>query len=235
MYVRIAIVVLLASAILGERAAAQDTAESPALAEARQRFAMAEELFARRDFASALREWERCYALMEGHPRRYYVLFNMGRALEELGRNREAIDAYERFLADAPADADHRADAQQNLNELRLRLQLEGGFSPSPIGLAIGGVGAAAIVAGAILGGIALAQDGDARRDCEGTRCTADAHAAIGEAGTFASVADVLLFGGLAVLSAGVVLAIVLAEGGDASASAMCTHQGCGAVVRGRF
>lgn len=227
--------VSLALAVSG--AAAQEPAMSD---ESRQRFELAREAFERRDFATALTEWERVYALLDGHPRRAYILYNIARSHEELGRSGAALELYERFLREAGPDAPNRADAQRHANELRLRVSLEresevangGAFVPSPVGIAIGSVGAAAMIAGAIVGALALAQEGEARADCEGTRCTPDAHAALGEAGLLANAADGLLWGGLAVLATGAVLTFVLAE---TETSAACTSEGCAAFVRGAF
>jgi cytochrome c-type biogenesis protein CcmH/NrfG len=118
--------------------------------ESRQRFDLGQQAFERGDFATALTEWERVYALMDGHPRRAFLLYNMARSHEELGRSAEALALYERFLAEAGEDAPNRAEAQRHANELRLRVRLDGegeaaassaeggGFSPSPIGIAIG-------------------------------------------------------------------------------------------------
>lgn len=78
---------------------------SPAHREAENRFHLATEAFDLGDFASSLREWERVYALLDGHPNRAYVLYNMARANEELGRAREALELYERFLRDAGPEA----------------------------------------------------------------------------------------------------------------------------------
>ena len=165
----------------------------------------------------------------------------MARAHEELGRSAQALRLYERFLAEAGDDAPNRAEAQRNATELRLRLRLDEeapapseGWSPSPIGIAIGAAGAAAMIAGAVVGALALA-DGDAAvAGCEGTRCTPAAHAAIGDAQVLANAADGLLWGGLAVLATGVVLTFVLAES-PTTASAACTGEGCVAVVREGF
>ncbi len=220
-------------------AAAQDT-ESPAIREARQRFEMAEELFERGDYASALTEWERVHALMEGHPNRNYVLYNIARAYEELRRDSDAIGQYERFLAETGEAAPMRAEAQQRLRELRLRLSLDargggGGFAPSPVGIVVASIGAAALVAGGVLGGVALADDTSARAACEGTRCTPEAFAALGDAHVLANVADGLLFGGLAVVATGVVLTFVLGSTEAPPVAALCTGEGCGVFVQGRF
>jgi cytochrome c-type biogenesis protein CcmH/NrfG len=46
--------------------------------ESRQRFDLGQQAFERGDFAVALSEWERVHALMEGHPRRAYLLYKHG-------------------------------------------------------------------------------------------------------------------------------------------------------------
>lgn len=229
------------------------TAASPVSGEARQRFELGRQAFEQGDFATALSEWERVYSLLEGHPNRELVTYNMARAHEELGRTREALELYERFLAQTGDEAPSRADAQRHVRELRLRLQLDAqtsqeepaasdpepaqpsGFSASPVGIAIASIGAAAVIAGAIVGGLALAQDGDARADCDATRCSPDAYSALVDAHTLANAADGLLWGGLGVLAVGAVLTFVLGGSGDTEASAACTGDGCVAVVQGRF
>ncbi len=247
---------LLAAGLLAlsASASAQEEPESPAVQEARQRFELGTRHAEQGDWALALTEWERVRSILESvrHPRSSYVVYNIARANEELGRTREAIEAYERYLAATANDpeAPSRDDAERHLRELRVRRQLQGaeegttagreqsasaGFSPSPVGLAIGGIGAAAVVAGAIVGGLALSQGDAARADCVGTRCTPEAHAAIGDAQTLANAADALLWGGVAVLAAGVVLTIALGDSGEARASAACTGDGCMAVLEGRF
>jgi hypothetical protein len=96
-------------------------------------------------------------------------------------------------------------------------------------------VGGAAAIAGAVFGGVALADSDGARADCSGTVCPESARSGIADAQTLANVADGLLWGGLAVAATGVVLMFVLADGGETQASAGCSPDGCGAVVRGRF
>jgi tetratricopeptide (TPR) repeat protein len=220
--------------------------DGPVSDEARQRFELAARHFDQGDFASALTEWQRVYALLDGHPNREFVAYNMARANEQLGRNREALELYERYLAatEGRADAPNRPEAQRHAQELRLRLQLAeedtggeaGAFAPSPVGITVGAIGVASVIAGGIVGGLALAQDGSARADCEGSRCTPEAYAAIGDAHTLAAVSDGLLWGGLAVAAAGLVLVFVLSGGNEGTAaSAACDREGCMAVVGGSF
>lgn len=225
------------------RAYAQDANESPAIAEARQRFTVATELFDSGNYAGALREWQTVYQLMESHPNRAQVLFNIGRAYQELGQARQALAHFRRYLAETPGDAPHRATAQQIMRELELRLELQreggqdsGGFSPAPIGIAIGVTGVAAIIAGSVLGGMALAMDSSGRAQCQEGRCTEEAYATVVDAHMYANVADVLLWSGIGLAAAGTIVAIVLGDSPDnARGSASCTSDGCVVVLGAAF
>lgn len=238
----------LSIALSAAPALAQEAEPSPAIQEARQRFAIAEDLYHNQNFAGALREWQEVYRLMDGHPNRAHVLFNIGRAYQELSRNREALEHFRRFLAEARDDASNRDDAAQTIRELELRLEIEGadgsraptgggGFSPSPVGLVLAGVGGAAAIAGGVVGGLALGQDADARGRCTLAACEPEAYDSLVAAHTLANVADGLLWGGLAVMATGVVLTFVLgSEGGsEPRVAAGCTMDGCGLSISGVF
>lgn len=100
-------------------AATEDAAPAdPRLEEAMERYADANALFERGDHAGALSEMERVYQLLEGTPNQYVVLYNLGRVHEELFRYDRAIELYQRYLAEAPADAPDRADAEASLRAL---------------------------------------------------------------------------------------------------------------------
>lgn len=99
-----------------QTAATQD--ESPTHREAMGRFEDAQALFDRGDYRAALAEFQRIYDLLEGHPNRYFVLFNLGRAYEELHRYDRAIDMYRRYLDEGGPDADGRADVEASLRAL---------------------------------------------------------------------------------------------------------------------
>ncbi|HJL15725.1 MAG TPA: tetratricopeptide repeat protein [Sandaracinaceae bacterium LLY-WYZ-13_1] len=222
-----------------------------AVAEARTRFELAERHFDDGDYALALSEFERVRELMEAadHPNAIYVEYNIALANEEMGREQAALAAYERFLAESGPEAPNREEAQRRLRELRARLELdardraaaeraavESDGSISPIGPIVTAIGGAAMIAGGVLGGVAIAESDRAREGCVDSRCPAGARDGIADAQTLAHVSDALLFGGLAVAATGVVLLFVLREGGDeAAASAACTGRGCAAFVRGRF
>src|SRR5690606_12641166 len=115
------------------------------------------------------------------------LLYNLGRARERADQIAAAVEAFERFLAEAPADAMERAEGEQSLEALRARLPPrepevreaepapqpepapEAPPPPPPSGTATGplpwivaGAGAATLIAGAVLGGLALATYADA-------------------------------------------------------------------------
>lgn len=97
---------------------AAPTPSSPEEAEAIERFADAQAMFERGDHLGALAEMERIYQLLEGTPNQYVVLYNLGRVYEELFQYDRAVQLYQRYLADAPADATDRADAEASLRAL---------------------------------------------------------------------------------------------------------------------
>jgi hypothetical protein len=208
---------------------------TPAQQEARQHYEAAEALAAREEWAGALGEFARAYELAEGLPTRHLIRMDVALANAELGRHRETVRLLELFMQEAPADEPQRVEAQRRLDEARRQVALERGFEPSPVGLTILAVGAASVIAGAILGGLALQQDGDARAMCVGTSCTQSSLDAIGGAHDLAIGADVLLFGGLGIATLGAILSVALGSSGGTSASAMCTDQGCELEIAGRF
>ncbi len=109
--------VLLASS----GAHAQDESD-PRMIEARRRFAEAEEIYIRGDFAGALAEFVRIYDLLEGNPRRFFVLWNMGRCQEQLFRYGEALTSFQRYLQEGGAGAELAPQVRQKIAELEARL-----------------------------------------------------------------------------------------------------------------
>jgi hypothetical protein len=92
--------------------------ESPSYREALERFEGAQQLFESGDYRAALAEFQRIYELLDGHPRRYFVLFNLGRSYEELHRYDRAIELYRRYLDEGGAAAEDRADVEASLRAL---------------------------------------------------------------------------------------------------------------------
>lgn len=229
------------------QAAAQDAQpDTPQIQEARERFDRATQEYEDGHYALALADFEAVYrSLTEaGHRSAPIVLFNVARCYVRLGRAEDAIRTYERFLADAPEGAPNIEVARTEVRDLRARIALRGGAQTpttgggiSPVGPIVAGIGAAAMIAGAITGGLAIAAHDDATRGCTSDgHCPAELSSTADQAQLLANATDGLLFGGLAVAAAGVLLVFVLPSDGEApSASAGCSMTGCGAVVRGRF
>lgn len=101
-------------------------ADDPRMVEARRRFDEAERIYERGDYAGALAEFQRIYQLLEGHPRRFFVLYNVGRCQEQLFQYADALDSYQRYLSEgggAPdADAELAQSARQKIHDLNERL-----------------------------------------------------------------------------------------------------------------
>lgn len=245
---------LLALTLLSTPAAvsAQDNLE-----EARREFEQAETEFERANFALALRGFERSYELLEGHPRRPLVLYNIGRCYEELGRYREARDAYTRYLRDAGDEALQREETEARVRELETRVSMDADATPpaasatpdasspseaassggpSPVGPIVLGVGGAMLIAGAITGAVTLANRGDLTAMCDGMRCPASSRGLADDVDTLALTTDILLFGGAAVAATGLILTLVLQEESDTTTAALtCSDTGCMAFLRGEL
>jgi hypothetical protein len=108
-----ATLVLLATTTV---ARAQEAEETAAVEEARAAFGQAEDDFNAGNYALAMQGFERSYSLLEGHPRRHLVLFNIARCNEELGNLEQAVEAFERYLREG-------GDSQANADETRRRIQ----------------------------------------------------------------------------------------------------------------
>ncbi len=85
---------------------------------ARERFQSGELLFENGNFDAALAEYQAVYDLLEGHPRRYNVLFNIGLCNERLFRYDRAIEFYQRYLDEGGADAEDRATVEASIRTL---------------------------------------------------------------------------------------------------------------------
>jgi tetratricopeptide (TPR) repeat protein len=103
------LVVLMLSPTVGR--AQDDATRATALGLVRE----GSKLLERNDFQAALDKFNQAYALVHS-PKQ---LFNQGLALRGLGRNVEAVQAVERFLAEAKdASAEHRDKARGKIAEL---------------------------------------------------------------------------------------------------------------------
>lgn len=91
-------------------------------AEIRARFAEAERIYAQGDFAGALAEFDRIYQLLEQNPRRFFVLYNIGRCQEQLFRYGDALTSYQRYLNEGGARTELAGDAFARIRALEARL-----------------------------------------------------------------------------------------------------------------
>lgn len=223
-------------------ARAQDdgvTEDSPQLREAQARFHVAEAQFEQENFALAADTFREVYDMMEGHPRRYLVLFNIGRCLEETGAYRQAAAAYRQYLEEGGAQATNASDMRARAEEMERRAALTEAppstrsgettvvaeVAPAPSGpdegLLFGGVATLGVaVAGfavmGISGGMALAEDSSLASGCGATASCRPEDVA--DADTFALVSDLGLGLGAAAAIAGTVLVILgltSSSGGD--------------------
>lgn len=136
--------------------------------------------------------------------------YNLGRAYESAGQIEEAIDAYESYLVAAP-EATDRESVERRIERLRERLPpptppepvppVVKPTAPRPIVApwVLAALGGAGLVAGATLGGLALAR----RKDAVDARIQADAAAHLDDARRFATGANVAFAVGGALAIAG--------------------------------
>lgn len=217
----------------GARAQAQPD-EDPRRAAARRVLEEAEAHMAARRFGLAAQGFEDVYARMRemNMARAPLMLWNLGLALLEMpGREPAARRAFERFLAESegltqdPLVVEYRGLAQQHVADLDARGVIDasapGGGGISPIGPILLGTAAAVLGVGAVLGGLALARDGDLAAQCGGTACadTRELRALHGEMTTFAAIADTMFVVGGVVAAVGLVLTFVLTEGSPPSSA----------------
>lgn len=220
-------------------ASAQDA--DPRIAQARAVFEEGEAHHADGRFLLAAESFERAYALMReaGHPNAGMVLYNLGASYDELpGRERQAIDAYERFLREAPASEptvqELTPNVQARIRELERRAGAGGG-GLSPVGPIVMAVGGAAVIAGVIMGGIALTQDGDQVERCPSrTDCPESLRDEVEQTRTLAAVGDGFWIGGAVVAATGLVLLFVLPseEGSTTQTTVSVTGAPGGGLVR---
>jgi tetratricopeptide (TPR) repeat protein len=154
--------------VLASSAALTAHAQSstPADEEAHLRFEAGRAAYQRGGFEDALADFQRAYELSH----RYELLYNIGSTFDHLRRDDEAIDAFTRFLAEAPADNPNRQEVERRIEvmrEARARTDVvpEPEITPEPVAPVapptsssadpapwiLVGVGTAVLIAGAIV------------------------------------------------------------------------------------
>ncbi len=163
---------------------------------------------------------------------------NLQARLEELRRVIEQDEQRTQQLT----DAERRAEEEARRAEQEARARREAEAAPEAWPWVVFGVGAAATIAGAVVGGVALGDASALRSECDDMgQCLPQTNfeERRDNAQTLALVGDVLLFGGGAVALTGLILGLVfgLGGGGDDApqAVAACTADGCVGTIGGSF
>jgi tetratricopeptide (TPR) repeat protein len=84
-------------------------------AEARRLYGEARTAFEAGDFDTAVRNFRRAYLLSP----RFALLYNIGQAELRAGHDALALEAFEAFLRQAPADDEHRGEVEERARMLR--------------------------------------------------------------------------------------------------------------------
>jgi hypothetical protein len=79
----------------------------------------AETLFANDIFETALAEYKKAYDILEGHPKHYQVLYNIGLCCERLNRYTEALAYYQQYLRMCSAYGKDCATVEKDIETLK--------------------------------------------------------------------------------------------------------------------
>jgi len=193
-------------------------------------------------YADAAREFQAAYELSQ----RPELLFNLGRALENAGRDREAFDAYERFETAGSPGIDP-ATLRSRIEALRARLPRAAApvaptvtlrpptpVTPTPtppprverpaasrslaLPITLLSAGGALLLTGLALGLTVSSTYSDLEGRCSGRVCDPALQGDADAASTRAVVGDVLGGAGLAAIAAGVVVLLLPRSSSDARA-----------------
>ena len=187
-------------------------------------------------YTEAEDSFRRAYELMPAtRPRRALILQNLALSIERQGgRDVDALRAWREFrdAAESVAEPDQLAHADARIEELTRRAarRSDGPSSTGsvhiagPIVLVLGGTAA---VAGAVVGIVGLEERNAILALCSGTECPGEAEGRAADLETFAALADALIWPGLAIAAAGVVLTMTLREASDAQPEISCGPGGC--------
>ncbi len=119
-----------AAAAQDEAAADKSEVQAQAKAEAQARMDAGSLFYRQGDFEGALAKFNEAHALFPS-PKIY---FNIGQALRKLDRLEAAVEAFERFLAEAKEAApEARKDAQDIIDELRPKVRSSSAVVPAAV------------------------------------------------------------------------------------------------------
>ncbi|MBX3275439.1 MAG: hypothetical protein KF729_34585 [Sandaracinaceae bacterium] len=236
-------------------------------ARAREHFQIATRYYDEGRFIEAAQQFEEAFEL-SGRPELQYNAYIAYREAHQARRAAAMLEGYLRGVPDAPdrvnlearleelrrviaqdeartaqlSDAEERALAQAQRAEQEAAARRAAESAPEAWPWVILGVGGAALIAGAITGGLALGAASTLRSECDAMgQCLPQVNlqARRDEARAMALVGDFLLFGGGLVAATGLILGLVFGLGrSDQSApraSAACTPEGCQGAIGGVF
>lgn len=103
---------------LANTTATDDAAGDPQYAEAKKYFERGVQFFDAENYDAALTEFERAYAHLKGHPKRFFVLDNIGQCHERQFRYDRALEYYRRYLKEGGEAAEDRAVVQATIRTL---------------------------------------------------------------------------------------------------------------------
>lgn len=190
-------------------------------------------------YDDALESFRRAHALSG----RAQLLYNIGLCLDYLSRRREAIEAFESYLAAEP-DAPNRRNVEARIRRARELLAREeeerassgsGGGASSGSGvdevvpLVVLGVGAAVAIAGGVLLGVGSADVGSIQSTPSGTRQWTDVESDLSRAQALQIAGGIGLGVGIAATVAGLVLWLARGPSGSSGAGTAAIEPG---VVR---
>jgi tetratricopeptide (TPR) repeat protein len=178
---------VMALLVVSSTASAQSAGPpSTADEEAHLRFEAGRVAYQRGGFEDALTDFQRAYELSH----RYELLYNLGSTYDHLRRDAEAIDAFSRFLAEAPESDPNRLEVERRIAVMReaqpravtdvapAPVQTPAPepapptSSPDPAPWIVVGVGAAALVAGAIVLAVGVSDQSTVESATSPTRWT---------------------------------------------------------------
>lgn len=110
--------VALAAILAASLGASSPCAAQPNVDEANERVAQGERLFAQGDYDGALAEFERAYDVIGNHPRRFFILYNIGQAHERRFRYDLAMRYYRRYLDEGGPSAPDRGAVMASIRGL---------------------------------------------------------------------------------------------------------------------
>ena len=96
--------------------------EAPPPAEAMRRFELATARMDAGDFSAALTEFESVYALLVGHPRQFFVLYNLGLCQRQLFQYERALASFRQYLSALSPNDPERTEVEATIAALVAQL-----------------------------------------------------------------------------------------------------------------